>query len=68
MENVPESLRLFMLCEAMNWGHLPVAGGLYQQHPRLLEDWLEIFQARTAHDEHQKTLEERKQAHQRARP
>jgi hypothetical protein len=23
----------------MEWNHLPVAGGLYDQHPQLLSDW-----------------------------
>lgn len=50
VENVPESLRLFSLCEAMRWNHLPSAGGLYDQHPRLLEDWLMIFNTKAEHE------------------
>lgn len=46
----PESLRLFMICEAMNWAHLPVAGGLYDQHPQLMEEWEYIFIRRSEHD------------------
>lgn len=29
----------------MKWNHLPVAGGLYDQHPTFLEDCLVIFEA-----------------------
>jgi len=34
----------------MKWNHLPVVGGLYDQHPDLLEQWDIIFQAQSAHD------------------
>lgn len=34
----------------MKWNHLPVAGGLYDQHPKLLEDFRYIFAARNAHE------------------
>ena len=27
----------------MEWNHLPLAGGLYDQHPRLLDEWQVIF-------------------------
>lgn len=40
---MPESLRLFQLSAAMEWTHLPVAGGLYDQSFRLLDEWLIIF-------------------------
>lgn len=30
----------------MKWNHLPVAGGLYDQHPKLLEQWDYIFARR----------------------
>lgn len=30
----------------MKFNHLPVAGGLYDQDPRLLEDWGYIFERR----------------------
>jgi hypothetical protein len=29
----------------MKWSHLPVAGGLYDQHPDLLDQWWVIFGA-----------------------
>lgn len=34
----------------MNWSVLPVAGGLYDQDPKLLEQWEEIFNARNLHE------------------
>lgn len=48
--NPAESIRLFGLCEAMKWAHLPVDGGLYDQHPDLLEQWRQIFAARAEHE------------------
>lgn len=35
-----------MICEAMNWAHLPVAGGVYDQDPELLEQWLAIWKVK----------------------
>lgn len=40
-----ESLRLFLLCKMMKWTHLPVAGGLYDQDPKLLDDFHKIMVA-----------------------
>lgn len=40
-----ESLRLWSILNAMKWNHLPVAGGLYDQHPAFIEDIEVIFQA-----------------------
>ncbi len=44
IDNPPESIRLFALCANMKWAHLPLSGGLYAQHPRLLEEFEVIFQ------------------------
>lgn len=52
---MPESLRLYSLCKAMRWTHLPVSGGLYDQHPKLIDDFMTIMEV-----EH--TVEKRKQA------
>ena len=41
---------MFMLCEAMKWSHLPVAGGIYDQDPDLLDGFLIIFQKRSEHE------------------
>lgn len=37
---------MFSLCENMKWSHLPVAGGLYDQDPALLEGFQIIFAER----------------------
>lgn len=34
----------------MRWNHLPVGGGLYDQHPRLLDEWRIIFNAKADHE------------------
>jgi hypothetical protein len=46
VDNPPESIRLFSLAENMKFAHLPVAGGLYDQHPQLLAEWEIIFEER----------------------
>lgn len=33
------------MCKAMRWAHLPVAGGLYDQHPKLIDQWQYIMAA-----------------------
>lgn len=57
-----ESIRLFALCDAMQWGVLPVAGGLYDQHPKLLEEWSHIFQVRNEYqqEQHERQMREAK--------
>ncbi len=44
MGAIHESLRLYLLVKSMKWAHLPVAGGLYDQHPKMLDDFLTIMQ------------------------
>jgi hypothetical protein len=39
---LPE-IRLFNLCAGMKWTHLPEAGGLYDQNPKLLDRFSYIF-------------------------
>ena len=39
-----------MMCEAMKWNHLPVEGGLYDQHPDLLDGFMVIFAERSQHE------------------
>jgi len=34
-----------MLCKGMKWNHLPVSGGIYDQHPKLLDDFQIIMKA-----------------------
>ncbi len=49
----------------MKWSVLPVAGGLYDQHPDLLEQWSVIFSRRNAHEA--KQAREREQEAKRPR-
>lgn len=55
------SIRLFSMCRAMKWAHLPVAGGLYDQHPKLLDDFMYIFSKQSEWDEQERKREKRKQ-------
>lgn len=45
----------------MKWSHLPVAGGLYDQDPRLLDDWRYIFGERSKHEHEEREAEKAKQ-------
>lgn len=42
----------------MNWAHLPVAGGVYDQDPELLEQWLEIWKVKAAVADEEKPTSE----------
>lgn len=48
-----------MLSEAMNFAVLPVAGGLYDQHPDLLDEWMVIFQAKAQHERQEQAKRKR---------
>jgi hypothetical protein len=43
----------------MRWNHLPVAGGIYDQHPELIRKLEIVFEARAKHE----AKEERKRKH-----
>lgn len=59
MPPLPESLRLWIVCEGMRWTHLPNGGGLYDQHPKLLDEWEYIFRRVARHrEEEQRRREE----------
>lgn len=49
------------MCEAMKWSHLPVAGGIYDQDPDLLDGFLIIFSARSEHEAEENKKREREQ-------
>lgn len=51
VEHPTESIRLFALCQAMKWSHLPVAGGIYDQHPKLIDEWEIIFSEKAEWEE-----------------
>lgn len=53
------------MCEAMRWNHLPVAGGLYDQHPQLLEEFQIIFAAKARKEERERKEMERKASEKR---
>ena len=52
-----ESLRLFALCEATRWSHLPVQGGWYDQHPLFVDELAIIFEERGAYNAAKEKLE-----------
>jgi hypothetical protein len=43
----------------MKWNHLPVEGGIYDQDPRLLDQFLVIFEARAEHQRQEHEKEQR---------
>lgn len=45
-----ESLRLFLFCEGTKWAHFPVQGGIYDQHPMLIDEWSLLFSIKADHD------------------
>jgi hypothetical protein len=49
----------------MRWNHLPVPGGIYDQHPKLLEQFQTIFQRLAV--EEQREADRRKREMQRGR-
>lgn len=42
----------------MKWNHLPVEGGLYDQHPKLLEEFRYIFATRNEYEREQEAKRE----------
>lgn len=42
----------------MKWNHLPVPGGIYDQHPRFVEEITYIFGERNAHQEREQKRKE----------
>jgi hypothetical protein len=44
----------------MKWSHLPLPGGLYAQHPKLIDQFRMIFFKRAEHEEKKRKEEERK--------
>jgi hypothetical protein len=41
--NPSTSMKLYLIAKQMRWAHLPLAGGLYDQHPELLDQWSVLF-------------------------
>ena len=44
----------------MEWAVLPNPGGLYQQHPQLIEEWGVIFEERSKYEKEQAKSREEK--------
>lgn len=40
---IPEAIRLYILCDSMNWAHLPLPGGIYAQSTKLIDQFEIIF-------------------------
>jgi hypothetical protein len=45
----------------MKWNHLPWAGGLYDQHPKFIDDMYTIFVAKSQNEAKRQKEQERKQ-------
>lgn len=56
---MPESIRYFALCSAMEWSHLPNPGGIYEQDPEFLDDITTMFILRAQHEEEERDKRER---------
>ena len=63
MERPTESMRLFALCSAMEWAVLPISGGIYDQHPQLIDEWLVIFEAKGRHERAEADRRKRESKH-----
>ena len=56
-----ESIRMYALCKGMSWAHLPVEGGIYDQHPKFMDDMLFLMNEdakaeKRRHDESQRKM------------
>lgn len=67
--NPSTSMRLYLIAKQMRWAHLPVAGGLYDQHPELLDQWQVIFRLENerAAAEHRKQQAEARKTQSKSR-
>lgn len=53
------SIRMFALCSAMKWAHLPVPGGIYAQNPDMMDQFRYIFQEQAKEQEKERKRNER---------
>jgi hypothetical protein len=44
----------------MQWAHLPLPGGLYAQHPKLIDQFRHIFREKAAYEEKKRKEDEAK--------
>lgn len=59
---IDESIRLFNLAQAFSFKHLPEPGGLYQQHPDILDRFLYILSEQQKQQKQEDKERERKQS------
>jgi hypothetical protein len=59
--NPPESIRLYALCKSLGWAALPNAGGLYDQHPKLISEWETLISIESEHERKESAERERAQ-------
>lgn len=50
---------MFGLCQATEWSALPAAGGWYDQHPVLIEQFMVILREQHDHRERERKTKER---------
>lgn len=55
-----ESLRLYLQCQVFKWNHLPEPGGIYGQHPKLLDDFMVVDQINIRAKNRRQAMEARK--------
>ena len=60
------SIRLFAICGALEWSHLPAPGALADQHPDLLVQWSYMFVEQSKYEKDQRDAEEKKAKTERA--
>lgn len=48
---------MFSICQGMKWTHLPIAGGLYNQDPDLLDKFNAIFHEISEHEARERAKE-----------
>lgn len=53
-------LQMLMVMEAMEWKHLPLAGGLYDQHPDFIVKMQQYMVTRAAYEKKKQDQEDRK--------
>lgn len=52
----------------MKWNHLPVAGGVYDQHPDLMDKFHYIFVKRADHEDKQRKKDEQERNRKMGKP
>jgi len=51
----------------MKWNHLPVAGGIYDQHPKLIDEWEYLFSIKAEQEAKEQARQEREAKSRRGR-